>query len=382
MPGVRCSCVVRRCVISNIGPIFCIIRLFSKMHGCVIILTMENVLLCAFPQHSCWLYVKKQKSMCLGKDDVIQVKDGFKWGKIRQELGAAVVASSSCEVSVGFMRPETEEDCHFLANSCPDCFKPTKNKAVCFPMHYPCPPKKTNTRCTALDTTCLHTSVFIAGRYNKFSRELQQTPWVIDGERRMDGSVEELIAAPLLSSFRTDGNSTHPSNGNGSPLTAETLKSLPLTISDSGLRTINQSSDKIRVRDLQIVTREAMSRMKEGEEEKTKTYSALIWTQKAIDSTDLEFLGNIMVLLGFRICLSWTCEKRRADVCLHLPGSLKLCTQAGTYIKQFVHRDFGRTKPNLCDLMKTNTDIKNWFGCMMEMFRSSVDIDWPPAIPD
>ncbi len=43
------------------------------------------------------------------------------------------------------------------------------------------------------------------GRYNKFSRELPQTPWVIDGERRMDGSVEELIAAPLLSSFRAHG---------------------------------------------------------------------------------------------------------------------------------------------------------------------------------
>lgn len=43
------------------------------------------------------------------------------------------------------------------------------------------------------------------GRYNKFSRTLPQTPWVIDGERRMESSVEELIAAPLLSSFRAEG---------------------------------------------------------------------------------------------------------------------------------------------------------------------------------
>lgn len=36
--------------------------------------------------------------MCLGKDDVIQVKDAFKWavqGKIGQELGAAVLANVS-----------------------------------------------------------------------------------------------------------------------------------------------------------------------------------------------------------------------------------------------------------------------------------------------
>lgn len=48
-------------------------------------------------------------------------------------------------------------------------------------------------------------SVFLLGRYNKFSRELPQTPWVIDGERRMEGSVEELIADPLLAAFKADG---------------------------------------------------------------------------------------------------------------------------------------------------------------------------------
>uniref|UniRef100_A0A672RKL6 tRNA pseudouridine(55) synthase n=1 Tax=Sinocyclocheilus grahami TaxID=75366 RepID=A0A672RKL6_SINGR len=357
-------------------------------------------------EHSCWLHVKKEireKSMCLGKEDVIQVKDAFKWavqGKIGQELGAAVLAnvSSSCEVSVGFMHPETEEDCHFLANTCPDCFKPTKNKASIFTRmavvkalekiseekfsrHYPCPPKKTNTRCTALDTTCLHTSVFIAGRYNKFSRELPQTPWVIDGERRMEGSVEELIAAPLLSSFRADGR----------PFAVELLNPHRAKFNRTEIKqlqeTINQSSDKIRVRDLQIVTREATSRMKEGEEEKTKTYSALIWTQKAIESTDLEFLANIKDLKIAQKTPLRVLHRRPLAVrprLIHSMSSiyldrhhftLKLCTQAGTYIKEFVHGDFGRTKPNLCDLMKTNADI-------LELDVESVDIDWPPAIPD
>ena len=36
--------------------------------------------------------------------------------------------------------------------------------------------------------------------------------------------------------------------------------------------------------------------MKEGEEEKTKTYSALIWTNKAIQRKDIEFLDDIKVL--------------------------------------------------------------------------------------
>ncbi|RXM28936.1 putative tRNA pseudouridine synthase Pus10 [Acipenser ruthenus] len=58
-------------------------------------------------------------------------------------------------------------------------------------------------------------------------------------------------------------------------------------------QTINKSSDKIKVRDLQIVTREAMVHMKEGEEGKTKCYNALIWTEKAIKTSDIEFINNI-----------------------------------------------------------------------------------------
>uniref|UniRef100_A0A671QAF5 tRNA pseudouridine(55) synthase n=1 Tax=Sinocyclocheilus anshuiensis TaxID=1608454 RepID=A0A671QAF5_9TELE len=350
-------------------------------------------------EHSCWLHVKKEireKSMCLGKEDVIQVKDAFKWavqGKIGQELGAAVL--SSCEVSVGFMHPETEEDCHFLANTCPDCFKPTKNKASIF------------TRMAVvkalekISEEKFSRSVFSISetsycRYNKFSRELPQTPWVIDGERRMDGSVEELIAAPLLSSFRADGFNFSSSGredvdvrtlGNGRPFAVELLNPHRAKFNRTEIKqlqeTINQSSDKIRVRDLQIVTREATSRMKEGEEEKTKTYSALIWTQKAIDSTDLEFLDlKIAQKTPLRVL-----HRRPLAVrprLIHSMSSiyldrhhftLKLCTQAGTYIKEFVHGDFGRTKPNLCDLMKTNADI-------LELDVESVDIDWPPAIPD
>ena len=36
---------------------------------------------------------------------------------------------------------------------------------------------------------------------------------------------------------------------------------------------------------------------------------------------------------------------------------LTLCTQAGTYVKEFVHGDFGRTSPNLCSILKCDVDI-------------------------
>jgi len=34
-------------------------------------------------------------------------------------------------------------------------------------------------------------------RYNKYSRELSQTPWLINGERKSESSVEEHICAPV-----------------------------------------------------------------------------------------------------------------------------------------------------------------------------------------
>ena len=36
---------------------------------------------------------------------------------------------------------------------------------------------------------------------------------------------------------------------------------------------------------------------------------------------------------------------------------LELTTQAGTYIKEFVHGDFGRTSPNLKELLHADCDI-------------------------
>ncbi|KAL1006103.1 hypothetical protein UPYG_G00067910 [Umbra pygmaea] len=380
-------------------------------------------------EHSCWLHIKKEvreKSMCLDKDDVIPVKEAFKWimqGLVSKQLGGIPVVTKisrqteQFEVGVGFTHPETDSDCHFLAGICPDCFRPTKNKQNVFTRmavvkaiekvsdekfvkKFPCPPPRPASKCIAQDVQCLHVSVFVAGRYNKFSRTLPQTPWVIDGERRMESSVEELIAAPLLSSFRAEGFNFSSSGredvdvrtlGNGRPFAVELQNPHRARFNKAEVRqlqeAINQSSDKIRVRDLQIVSRDAMGHMKEGEEDKTKSYSALIWTHKDISKDDLMFLEETKELklaqktplrvlhrrpLAVRERVIHTMSTRFLDA-HHF--HLALRTQAGTYIKEFVHGDFGRTKPNLCDLLKTETDI-------LELDVESVDVDWPPPIPE
>uniref|UniRef100_A0A8C9TDH4 tRNA pseudouridine synthase Pus10 n=1 Tax=Scleropages formosus TaxID=113540 RepID=A0A8C9TDH4_SCLFO len=354
----------------------------------------------------------REKTMCLGKDDVIQVKEAYKWilhSLVSQELGVPALAKSLFEVSVGFKHPETDGDCHFLCihglclQGAVDfgASLSTITLTQCGSNRkFSCPPKRPTTLCALQEIQCLHVPVFVAGRYNKFSRTLPQTPWVIDGERRMESSVEELITAPLLSAFQAEGFNFSSSGredvdvrtlGNGRPFAVELLNPHKAQFSTEEVHqlqeTINKSSSKIRVRDLQIVTREAVGHMKEGEEEKTKSYCALIWTQRPIEENDIEFLNDIKDLNIAQKTPLRVLHRRPLAVrqrVIHTMSAqyrdshhfcLQLRTQAGTYIKEFVHGDFGRTRPNLCDLMKTETDI-------LELDVESVDVDWPPVIPE
>ncbi|XP_021248572.1 putative tRNA pseudouridine synthase Pus10 isoform X3 [Numida meleagris] len=372
-------------------------------------------------EHAAWLLVKQEMGklgLSLAKDDIVQLKEAYKWiihPQLSEELGVPTDGKSLFEVSVVFAHPETDEECHFLATVCPDCFKPAKNKQSVFTRmavikalekikeedflkHFPCPPRSPKNLCVALEIQCNNGAVFVAGRYNKYSRNLPQTPWIIDGERKLESSVEELISEHLMAEFKADSFNFSSSGredvdvrtlGNGRPFAIELVNPHRIHFTAEEMKglqqTINNSSDKIQVRDLQLVTREAIGRMKEGEEEKTKTYSALIWTDKTIQKEHIAFLDNIKELkldqntplrvlhrrpLALRCRIIHTMKSEYID---EHHFRLRLKTQAGTYIKEFVHGDFGRTKPNIGSLLNRTTDI-------LELDVESVDIDWPPAL--
>ncbi|XP_071996682.1 tRNA pseudouridine synthase Pus10 isoform X2 [Engystomops pustulosus] len=268
-----------------------------------------------------------------------------------------------------------------------------------FVTHFPWPPSSPKTTCQVIDIQCNHASVFVAGRYNKYSRTLPQTPWVIDGERKMESSVEELITEQLMTVFQADSFNFSSSGredvdvrtlGRGRPFAIELVNPHRVRVTEQVMKDLQQkinSTDKIKVRDLQIVTREAVAHMKEGEEEKTKCYSALIWTEKTIRKEDVEFLNDIKELkilqktplrvlhrrpLASRPRIIHTMKSEYMD---EHHFRLYLKTQAGTYIKEFAHGDFGRTVPNIGSMMKTTADI-------LELDVESVDVDWPPALED
>uniref|UniRef100_F6PZI5 tRNA pseudouridine synthase Pus10 n=1 Tax=Xenopus tropicalis TaxID=8364 RepID=F6PZI5_XENTR len=353
-------------------------------------------------EHSAWLQAKQEMGKdghWLDKADIVQLKEAYKWiihPLLSTELGIHADGKSLFEVAVVFTHPETDGDCHFLATVCPDCFKPTKNKQSVFTrmavvkalekikeedfhVQFPFPPSSPETASEVVDIQCNHSPVFVAGRYNKYSRNLPQTPWIIDGERKMESSVEELITEHLVKAFKADSKIAFWKAECillylflGRPFAIELLNPHKVQFTVQDIKALQQcnlnksiTADWICV----LFTREAVAHMKEGEEEKTKCYCALIWLEKKIQNEDLQQLNGLQELkiaqkTPLRVLhrrplasRSRTIHTMRTEHVDEHHFRLYLKTQAGTYIKEFVHGDFGRTTPNVGSILKTNADI-------------------------
>lgn len=273
-----------------------------------------------------------------------------------------------------------------------------------FKKFYPSPPNIPNTSFTCSAVAPLHNSLFIAGRYNKYSRTLSQTPWIIDGKRLMETSVQELLCNPIIEISKADDLRFASSGredvdvrmlGKGRPFFCELINPHRVHLQPSQFRNIEKAiastTKDVAARHLQIVSKDQVSQIKAGEEEKVKLYSAycIVSGDKAsVDWGKLESLPPkcpivlqqktpIRVLhrrslatrertiFRLEVCKTET-EESKAFI-------LKMATQAGTYIKEFVHGDFGRTTPSLRDLLGTDVDI-------LALDVLDIELDWPPEV--
>lgn len=118
-----------------------------------------------------------------------------------------------------------------------------------------------------------------------------------------------------------------------------------------------------------------MTQVKTGEEEKVKIYSAyciMSGANASVDWAKLESLSSkcpivlqqktpIRVLhrrsLATRERSIFRLEVSKPETQDPKAFVLNMATQAGTYVKEFVHGDFGRTTPSLRDLLDADVDI-------------------------
>ena len=377
-------------------------------------------------EYSIWILLKELKPAIYheaAKQEVVTVKEAWKWSNtdsLADKLGVPFDNRSPFEIALNFEHRDAMSECNFLLDLFPKDFRKRKHtrhgwelftkvnvtKALNdmsearFKKNYSCPARRRAEPCECNPLSCAHEAIYLAGRYNKYSRTLSQTPWILGDTRKTDTSIEELICnrikeviRPSECRFSSSGREDVDVKtlGNGRPFLVELMNPHRATLTRSELKQlqldINSGTKDIAIRDLQMVAKEETSKLKEGEMEKTKSYSALCWTEKKFTEEDVQKISSLRDLKLMQKTPIRVLHRRPLAVrerVVHSLGAksvnehhfmLYLSTEAGTYIKEFVHGDFGRTTPSLGELLGAPCDI-------LELNVESVELDWPPKTDD
>ncbi|KAG9300536.1 hypothetical protein G9A89_002414 [Geosiphon pyriformis] len=262
-----------------------------------------------------------------------------------------------------------------------------------------CPPAEIQGKCEIQTLVVKHDPLYLGGRYIKLSRNISQTPWLIDNVRLKDTSVSECIAETIRRHFVCDGYTFTAAGredfdvrmlGSGRPFYFEIINPRKPSISPENLSLIEKEineefSSLVQVRDLCIVKQEQLQIIKKGEDQKSKTYSALVWISRPVTSDIIQKI-NAFKETGLVLNQATPVRvlQRRADLVRQreiwsmeaamLEGNfltIKMKTEAGTYIKEFIHGDLGKTQPSLPSLLDCTADL-------LELDVLDVDLEWPP----
>lgn len=231
---------------------------------------------------------------------------------------------------------------------------------------------------------CYRTHIYLCGRYLKYSRNVSQTRWIIDEERMGEASVEEIIGSNVLPICQGDNYKFHAAGredidvrmlGSGRPflLEIQNARQVPSEVIVKEIESkINGLENKlVGVKNLKVVGSQGWALMHEGEAEKQKQYCALVWISRPLEDEDMQSissLNDLQILQRTPIRVLHRRSPLEREKIIHwmkierIAGNsqyflLHLCTQAGTYIKEFVHGDLGRTQPSIGSILACRAEI-------------------------
>uniref|UniRef100_A0AAG5DJA6 tRNA pseudouridine(55) synthase n=1 Tax=Anopheles atroparvus TaxID=41427 RepID=A0AAG5DJA6_ANOAO len=281
-------------------------------------------------------------------------------------------------------------------------FTPSVIDRTAFRKYYPFPPTSCEEeRLVRGELTFTGPTIFVAGRYNKLSRALSQTPWVIEGKRLMEESVQETIVAAIAPHFGVPDERLIFSSsgredvdvrclGKGRPFVLEIpgamCDQLPEQTAIEMERNVG-SSKTVVIRDLQLVKREDLVHIRGDDADKRKFYRALCVTKSPVTPDTVKLLCTdepfvVQQVTPLRVlhrrpllARPRTVYKVRAQPCRGNPHAIVIDieSQAGTYIKELVHGDFGRTTPSFRSIIGAPIDIQ-------ALDVMAIDLDWPKSL--
>lgn len=247
-----------------------------------------------------------------------------------------------------------------------------------------------------VDTRYDHVTVdvaplFVYGRYRKFSRELPQTRWLCrtcrgkgcpscGGTGKMyPESVQELIAGPLQKATEAEDNFFHGMGredidarmlGNGRPFVLELRRPRRRIVDyEAATAAINEgAADRVEVEGLRPSDHAELVALKSAMP--AKTYRVLARFSEPVPWAKLKEVVHALERKPIQQQTPARVAHRRADLVRTRPihsikverlgdtlAALTIEAGAGTYVKEFVHGDEGRTTPNLAETLGVRCEI-------------------------
>lgn len=229
--------------------------------------------------------------------------------------------------------------------------------------------------------------LFISGKYCKLRRDIPQTKWLCrncNGEgceecggtgKRYETSVQELITEKILEKTNGIESKFHGAGredidalmlGTGREFVIEIKEPKKRRLDLKKLEEeINEyAKGKIKVADLNISDKEKVRKIKAFAQISEKTYKAIVELENTIPRSKLDEVEEYFTGITIKQRTPQRVLHRRADkVRIKKIYSLKMNinaknileliikTQGGTYIKELISGDDGRTKPNISELL-------------------------------
>ena len=236
-------------------------------------------------------------------------------------------------------------------------------------------------------------ALFLYGRYRKLERGIPQTRWPCRACRGRDGgcescngtgqqyphSIQSLVCEPLIESIGASSDAFHGMGredidvrclGDGRPFVAELKSPTRRTLDlEKLMNSINKAAkNRIEIHGLRHSNRAEVSRIKETQAEKSYTIRFTCEHELA----DEELTNRIQSLSGQELeqqppqrVAHRRADKIRKRKVVSIENILiedqeiqfDVRCESGTYVKELVHSDEGRTNPSVAGLLETDCEV-------------------------
>ena len=224
---------------------------------------------------------------------------------------------------------------------------------------------------------------YIFGHYIKLDREMGQTAFIKEGIKLSLSSIDEELKSFFKNIFlnndedlilsaggREDRDVRMLGSGRAFIYSVSNAKKHYSLDFNSINKDLNNALKKVKVNGLRICDKKNFNVLKKAESEKIKIYTAFVWSKEEITEEKCEKIEKVEDLLVNQITPLRVLHKRVLKVREKYIYEIKIKekinphfmiieikSSAGTYIKEFVNGDLGRTYPSLGDIMGNECDI-------------------------